>query len=405
MYSNQVSILKDHFSGAGRSTSRVINQRAIVDMIYQERGISKAQLAKRLGISKPAVTSNVEDLISIGLVLEKGEGESTASGGRKPVLLYFNQAHSYIGALDLSFPTPVCTICDLKFNIIGMEKIPLDSADSLDEQKQCIKQAFIKILLDAGVPLEELGIVIISQPGVSKDGTNTDFIGSRHRAWVEMGLRSFLEQELSAPVMIKNDVNLAAVGEVNFGTERRLQNLIYVSCGIGLGAGLIIQGELYEGSKHAAGEIGYMLRSDGGYVENGVTKDILIQRVEKLYAENGKQEKITFPFIVEKLKSGDALIEQVVFEIGRELGRIIQNCCILLDISTVIFGGEYLELGPTLFDSIRDFMKETTIFRHVFIPSSLKDAASLYGGFVVGKETLISSLIQVPHQVQVDNRK
>ena len=213
MFNNQLTVLKDHFQGAGRSTSRVINQRAIVDRIYQENGISKAQLAKELGISKPAVTSNVESLISIGLVLEKGEGESTASGGRKPILLYFNQTHSYIGALDLSFPTPVCTICDLKFSIIGMEKIPLSYDDTLEEQKQCIKQAFLKILNDAGVPQEKLGIVIISQPGVSRDGTSTDFIGSRHHAWVEMGLRSFLEQELSAPVIIKNDVNLAAVGE------------------------------------------------------------------------------------------------------------------------------------------------------------------------------------------------
>ena len=397
MNDNQFPILKDHFLGAGRSTSRAINQRAIVDSIYQGSGVSKAQLAKDLGISKPAVSSNVEDLISIGLVLERGEGESTASGGRKPVMLYFNQAHSYIGALDLSFQAPVCTICDLKFNIIGLEKIPLNDDDSLDKQKQSVKQAFLKILQDAGVPLEQLGIVIISQPGVSTDGTTTDFIGSRHRVWAEMSLRSYLERELSAPVVIKNDVNLAAVGEVHFGTDKRLRDLIYVSCGVGLGAGLIIQGELYEGNKHAAGEIGYMLGNDGNYVENGVTKDILIQRVERLYAENGKNESITFPFIVQQLNTGDALVEQVVCEIGKELGRIIQNCCILLDIPTVIFGGEYLELGPTLFNSIRDFMKETTIFRHEFIPSSLKDAASLYGGFVVGKETLLSVL--------VDNKK
>ena len=386
--------LEYHFHVAGRSTSRVINQRAIIDKIYQENGISKAQLAKDLGISKPTVTSNVDDLISTGLVLEKGEGESTPGGGRRPVLLYFNQTYSYIGVMDLSFANPICTICDLKFGIIGMDIVIFDEDDSLDEQKRLIKQAFLKILDDAGVPLEKLGIVIISQPGVSTTGTVTDFIGDRHRSWVGTGLRAFLEEELKAQVILKNDVNLAAVGEVHFGTDKRLRDLIYVSCGVGLGAGLIIQGELYEGGMHAAGEIGYMLRYDGRYVEEGVTKDVLIKRVEKIYEDNGINEKMTFPIIVERLKNGDVLVEKVVCEIGRELGRIIQNCCILLDIPTVIFGGEYLELGSVLFDCIRDFMKETTIFKHEFIPSSLKDAAGLYGGFVVGKDKLISVLVE-----------
>ena len=393
MYDEHITILKDNLHGAGRSASRVINQRAIVDKIYQEDGISKAQLAKDLGISKPAVSSNVENLISIGLVLEKGEGESTHSGGRKPVMLLFNQTHCYIGVLDLSFQTPVCTVCDLKFHIIGMEKVILNNADSPEEQKQCIKQAFVKILQEANILVEKLGVVIISQPGVSNDGTNTDFIGNRHHTWVEMKLRSFLEEELRVPVVIKNDVNLAAVGEVHFGTESHPRDLIYVSCGVGLGAGLIIHGELYEGSKHAAGEIGYMLLNDGHYVENGVTKDVLIHRVEKLYDEHGIHERVTFPFIIEQLKSGDALVKQVVFEIGRELGRIIQNCCILLDIKTVIFGGEYLALGSVLIDSINNFIKENTVFEREFIPSSLKDAASLYGGFVVGKEMILSDLL------------
>ena len=393
MNNNQVTMLKDHIHGAGRSTSRFINQRAIVDRIYQENGISKAQLAKELGISKPTVSSNVDRLISIGLVVEKGEGESTASGGRKPVMLYFNQTHSYIGSLDLSFPTPVCTICDLKFNIIGLERISLDNSDSLEERKERILQAFTNILCNACVPLESLGIVIISQPGVSRDGTHTDFIGNRHHRWIETGLRSYLEEELIAPVVIKNDVNLAAVGEVHFGTEERLRDLVYVSCGVGLGAGIIVNGELYEGSKNAAGEIGQMLRYDGRYVETGVTKDVLISRVNELDAQNGTSEEMTFAHIVKRLEKGDPIVEQVVCDIGRELGRVIQNTCVLLDIPTVIFGGEYLALGDTLFDCIRDFMKETTIFKHEFIPSSLQDAASLYGGFVVGKEALITFLV------------
>ena len=386
----QYPIFKDGYSAAGRSISRVINQRAIVDRIYQNNGISKAQLAKELGISKPAISSHVANLISLGIILERGEGQASVSGGRKPVMLYCNENYRYAGVLDLSLKNPVCTVCDLKYNIIGLEEIKLDGTASLEEWRQCIKQAFLKIFSNADVSAEKLGIMIISQPGVSNDGMNTDYVGARHHA-IDPELRLFLQQVFSVPVFIKNNVNLAAVGELNFGLEEHLDNIVYISCGVGLDAGIILRGELYEGCHRAAGEIGYLLRYDGRHVEDGVTADALVASAEKLYAENGKNEKITFPLLVERLQNDDPFIKQAVHEAGKELGRIIQNCCVLLDISTVIFGGEYLELGSVLFNGMRDF-EETTIARHELIPSTLRDAASLYGGFVIGIERILSVL-------------
>ena len=376
---------------AGRSAIRAINQYVILDRIYQNDGVSKARLAKELGISKPAVSSNVANLLSSGLVLEKGEGEASASGGRKPVMLYFNERYSYVGVLDLSFQEPVCTVCDLKYRIVGLEKICMDESLSPEKWRQRVKQAFLKIFSDANLPAEKLGVVIISQPGISHDGLETSYLPPFHHADAE--LRPFLQQELAVPVIIKNNVNLAALGEVHFGTGERLENLIYISCGTALSAGMIIQGRLYEGSHCAAGEIGFLLRYDGRHAEKGVTADALTGLAQKLYAENGKNEALSFPLIVERLKSGDPLIEQAVYETGNELGRIVQNCCVLLDISTVIFGGEYLALGPVLFRGMRDFVERTTISRHELIPSSLKEAASLYGGFVVGKEAILSVLM------------
>jgi len=348
-------------------------------------------LAKELGISKPAVSSNVAHLLSSGLVLEKGEGEASASGGRKPVMLYFNEQYSYVGVLDLSDQAPVCTVCDLKYRIIGLEKICMDP--SPETWRQRVKQAFLKIFSDADIPAEKLGVVIISQPGISRDGLETSYLPPLHHAKADAELRPFLQRELAVPVVIKNNVNLAAVGEVHFGTGERLENLVYISCGTALSAGMIIQGRLYEGSHCAAGEIGFLLRYDGRHAEKGVTADALTELAQKLYAENGKTEALSFPLIVERLNSGDPLIEQAVYETGNELGRIIQNCCVLLDISTVIFGGDYLALGPVLFKGMRDFVERTTISRHELIPSSLKDTASLYGGFVVGKETILSVLM------------
>lgn len=393
MYQSQFPALEEHFPVADRSASRMINQRAILDKIYQENGISKAKLAKDLGISKPAVASNVANLILTGLVQEKGTGEASVSGGRKPVMLFFNPSYCYIGVVDLSLQTPVCVVFDMGCRMIGMKKITMHSGASKENRRQCIREALIQTLMEVQIPSHRLGIIVISQPGMITDNNGTYYLSGRHYPWTELGLKSFLQQYFDVPVLIQNDVNLAAVGEVHFGTNVRLRDLIYLSCGIGLGAGIVIRGELYEGSSHAAGEVGVMLRSSGGCLEDSVVVEGLIDRTQKLYAEAGRHETVTFPMIVERLKHHDTLPEQAVYEVGRELGRVIQNTRALLDIPTVIFGGEYLELGPVLFQGMKDFIDTAPAARCEVIPSTLGNKAGLYGGCVVGKEKIFSMLV------------
>lgn len=378
---------------AARSVSRILHQRAILDKICQERGISKAQLSKELGISKPAVANNVSELISIGLVEERGVGEASASGGRKPVMLFFNPSYCYISVIDLSLQTPVCVVFDLNSHIICMQKIVMDGEASAEERRQSMRTTLSKALVEAGVPREKLGVIIIAQPGIITDETHTSYLSGRHYPWTELGLKPFLQQHFDVPVIIKNDVGLAAVGEMHFGTNTRLRELLYVSCGLGLGAGIIIGGRLYEGSNNVAGEIGMMQRGGGNNYEDSVAVEGLIAVSERIYAKNGRHEPLTFPLIVERLKEGDALLERAVREIAHKLGRIILNCCVVLDIPTVIFGGEYLELGPILLEGMREVIASSRVARYELIPSTLINSANLYGGSAVGKEKIFSALV------------
>lgn len=378
---------------ADRSASRVINQKAIIDKIYQNNGISKAQLAKELGISKPAVSDNVANLISIGMVQEKGEGKAAKAGGRKPVMLYFNETHRYVGALDLSFQEPVCAVCDLKYHIMGLKEISVSKSASPDERRKCIGQAFLDIFKERGLSLEKLGMVIISHPGIIEEEVDEHYSEKRHHAWTEIGLKQYLQQELNVPVSIKNDVNLAAMGEVHFGLDKRTQDLVYVTCGVGLGAGIVINGELYEGTKRAAGEIGASLLSDGRRAEDAVAMDGFIRRVEQFYAESGVPKAFTFDRIAALAKKDDVLVGKAIYETGRELGRLIFNCCVVLDIPTVVFGGEYLKLGKKLFQGIEDVLQTTSVYRPEVIPSMLTPMAGLYGGFVLGTDKIIQSFL------------
>ena len=381
---------------ADLSVSRIINQKALVDAVLRRKksGISKAALAKELGLSKPAVSKNVADLIAMGLIQERGEGEAGKSGGRKPVILNFNESYRYIGALDLSFQEPVCSIGDLYCNVLRLRRIKIDKDATADEKKARVWQTFKEMADDLGIPIDKIGLIMISQPGMIGDDGEVRHPKARHGAWIGIGLKEYLRQQLNVPVLVENDVNLAAIGEAHFGSDENLQDLMYITCGIGLGSGIIIEGKLREGYHQRAGEIGEFLQKDGRCAEDIIAIGGLLERIAPIYAASGEQEELTFSHVVELAKHGDSMVNREIYEIGRELGYIIYNCSVMLDIPTVVLGGDCLKLGKALFNGIESVLEQKPLLRPKVIPSTLKEAASILGGFIVGKNEILNKTIE-----------
>ena len=379
---------------ADRSLSKVINQRAILRTIYEHNGISRAQLAKELGISKPTVAGNVEDLMQIGIVKERGEGSAAKNGGRKPVMLYINEKHRYVGAVDLSFLEPVCAISDLKNNVIGLQKIKLKKNASAETRRQSVKGAFLSLIEKNHILPEELGAIVISRPGIIQEGAGVYYTESRHHAWTEIQLDTFLQEEFQTEVSIKNDVNLAAIGEQYYGFKEEIHDMIYVRCGIGLGAGMILNGSLYSGPRSAAGEIGAMRLENGQRLEDFVSVDGFTKRVEAALPPDAYQgEEMDFATVVDLFEKGNPVIQEMVREIGRYLGIFLYNCCILLDVDTVVFGGDYLVFDDVLFHAIESEMKDRAHFKPTLMKSQINQIAGIFGCFVFGVEKIMNSLV------------
>lgn len=379
---------------AGRSTSRIINQTAIVDVIYRRSGnISKALLAKELKLSKPSVSANVLGLTDIGLIQEGGEGKSSSNGGRKPIMLYFNDQYRYVGAFDFSLKEPICAIGDLSHNILKLEKIKVDRDAPADDKRQVIADTFKAMLASLSISPEKLGIIVISHPGIIGENNDVRYVDTRHSPWTGIGLKSHLEQTYNVPIVLENDVKLSALGEMH--ESKDLQDLIYVRCGVGLGSGLVMNGKIYNGINRASGEIGSYLRTDGRRLEDIVAMDGLLSRIAQLKNEVGlSEEALTFKKVIELVRLGDKEATQTIREIGHELGRTIYNVSVLMDIPTVIFGGDYLHLGDLLFNAIEEVTAQPFLpFHPNVIKSSLREAAGIFGGFVLGREQIIQQVI------------
>jgi len=384
------------FSSAGRSTSRIINQKAIADIIYRRSGnVSKVLIANELKLSKPAVSANVADLIKVGLVEEIGEGEVSKNGGRKPIMLHFNHKYRYVGAFDISQKEPICAISDMSHKLLKLEKIHVDRDASPEEKRQAIAQTFKNMLDKLAIPASELGAIVISHPGIIDKDNNVRYVDARHSPWAGIGLRTYLKHEFNVSVVLENNVKLSAIGEMHENAD--LQDLIYISCGIGIGSGLIIKGKIYNGVNYAAGEIGSFLCSDGRRLEDIVAMDGLFSRIEQLYQKAGRKcEALNFKKVIELSNAGDKEVNCCIREIGYELGRAIYNASILLDIPNIIFGGDYLHLGDMLFDAMEETAAQSFLpFRPKIIRCGLREAAGIFGGFVIGREKIIAQLLDM----------
>ena len=377
---------------ANRSSSRIINQRAIIDKIFENKGISRADIAKDLGMSKPAVASNVEHLINIGLVEERGEGASTKNGGRKPILLHLKADFRYIAAIDLSLTDCICAVSDLHYHLLGVQRTHIPPATPPEARKETICHILRNILKEKDIKENKLGMIIVSQPGIIGLEAENQLSHAKHHGWTEIGLGKFLEDCFHVPVAIHNDVNMAAIGEMRFGGQTNIKDMIYISCGIGLGAGIIINGQLYTGTDQSAGEIGTYIWPGRELLENSVAIEGLIKRVEDRIELNSQEPSLVFEDIVSMAKDKNKMVCQVIFETGEDLGYAIYNSAALLGIHHVVLGGDYLQLGDSFVNGIRHTL-QNRFFPTQIEESILGDTAGVYGCFVSGINQVIQKLV------------
>jgi len=238
-----------------------INKSIVLHHIRKDSPLSRARIAEISGLTKATVSSLVNELIASNLVHEIGTGES--SGGRKPMMLLFNGTAGYAIGIDLGVRYVHAVLTDLTGRIVRTYRVRHDNRDAeraLEALKGCVRE------LQTSASMSPYGIVGIGIgiPGVSDGAGRVLF--APNLGWAEgLPLQRLLEDEFGIPVVIDNEANAGAIGEKQFGAGRDADHLVYVSIGTGIGAGLVMKGELYRGASGFSGELGHMsIQHDGG---------------------------------------------------------------------------------------------------------------------------------------------
>lgn len=322
------------------SLLKLMNKSSLLQIIRSEAPISRATLSKQTKLTRATVSSLVEELIQDHFVTEIGMGSS--SGGRKPMLLEINREAGFIFAMDLRATDILFIVSNLQGEKLKKSYYPYyNGADSAETLQQIIEMMNkeVKGLTDSALGLVGIGIGIhgfVEYP--SSLILFSPFFGWKNEKW-----KSVLEDRFKVPVQIENEANLAALGELETGVTPRFSDLIYLSIGAGIGAGMIFGGNIYRGIHGYAGEVGHTtIELDGelctcgnrGCWEMYASERSIAARLGLSYNPEVSQT------ILELLNQNNHAALQAITEVGRHLGIGIGNLIHTFNPQMVIVGNQ-----------------------------------------------------------------
>ncbi|MEA2012569.1 MAG: ROK family transcriptional regulator [Verrucomicrobiota bacterium] len=363
-----------------------INRSTVLKIIMKSEGISRAEIARMVSLTKPTVSRITNEFIESGYILETGKGES--KGGKRPRMLVANKDAFYVIGIDLAddkFLRGV--LCDFTGTILHKEKIQHNFT-----YKGILKELFklIEFLMDgrdsqklAGIGLAVSGIV---------DRDQSKVIASSNFDLIEKDLTGGITKKFSVPVILENRPNAAALAEKRYGLGSPFTNMVFLTSGRGVGAGIICNGKMYGGSFGGAGEIQNIrvgnLSSFAEYdktstVEYMSSEEFIVSKVNK-----SKEKKLNFSSILKLYDEND---KDVAAEINRNAEYIAYSASVIANIlnpEAIILGGQVVEFGEKYLEHFK-----SVFVKHLIAPelNRVKVYVSKFGrdGVAYGGAALI----------------
>ncbi|CAA7601400.1 MarR family [Acididesulfobacillus acetoxydans] len=357
------------------------NKSNILNTIRLQGPVSRAEIASLTGLTPPTVTNIVAELLEAGLVIESELGEST--GGRKPIMLRLNAEGFYVLGVYAGVSKVKAVSAGLDGTIRQRAVLPLPKEPSAENFLSLVKETLRQVIEKTEAKREKyLGIgvgmhgLVDTERGLSIFAPNLKLRN--------IPLKAELEAEFNLTVEVENDVRALALGESWFGQGQGLANFICINVATGLGAGIVLDHKLYEGSTFTAGEIGHTtIDIDGpqctcgnhGCLEAMAAGPAIAERARKRIQQgdssllkawtDGHLEGVTAKMVHEAAKEGDELAIGVLADTGRYLGIGIANLLNTLNPSRIILTGGVAQAG----DFVLQPLKETVARRALETPA------------------------------------
>lgn len=365
-----------YFPHSSKKNVKNINKYVILSLIqFTSGGISRAELARQLGLSRSAVTIIINDLMANGLIRESAK--KTGASGRPRTLLEITPEAGYVTGIDMGAKHLRIAIANFGAHVILEKEIPFDIGAPPLVCLQKTDDLLRDLLAEAHLNLNEITAIGLGVPGPISSDAGMVIAPPIMPGWDKFPIRETLEEMWNLPVSVNNDAELGALGEWAYGAGRDANDLAYIKVGTGIGAGLLIDGRIYRGSTGSAGEIGHLtIDTDGPICTCGNRgclealsggRAIALQARKKIQEkENTQLRKISLENITAKdvafvAQRGDLIAQQIMEKAGENLGIAIAGLINIINPDMVIVGGGVAQTGDLLLEPIRETVKKRSV--------------------------------------------
>jgi predicted NBD/HSP70 family sugar kinase/biotin operon repressor len=381
-------------AGDAPQSARKRNRLLIVDELRQRRVATRGELAQATGLSRATIAALVRDLEARGLVVEQSNGNGAAARGprgRPALPLRLGTPAGVAIGVDFGHDCLRIAVADLSSTVLAERFVSLDVDHHPDVALTAAANAIDELLEQTGFSRSQVIGVGVGVPA-PVDG-RTGVVGSSPivAAWAGLDIRREAAQRFGVHVEVDNDANLEALAEASAGEGRGKSDLVYVKLSSGIGAGLVLAGELCRGSAGFAGEIGHIqVRPDGpvcrcgnrGCLETVASTGALLLLLRPIYGDD-----LTLEALLQLSRDGDDAAVRVIHDAGRAVGRVLADICNTINPGLIVVGGDLSRAGEPLVFGIREAVDRYALpaaaTSVVVTQGALGDRAALMGALTL----------------------
>jgi len=392
----------------GSSLARRINEQLVLEAIFLHGPLSRVTVASLTGLSKPTVSSIVDGLVDAGLVHQNGR---TSGGiGRTAALYSVDRRVGHVIAMDLGGTKVTGAIADLYGKVLAERTEPTQkqSAEALLEQLGNLARGLAE---DAGVDWVAVRSLAIGVPGTVDPTSGRITLAYNIPDLSEISLAEELAQLGDGlQVVVENDVNVAAIGERWQGWAKDSNHFAFVAIGTGIGAGVVVNGELCRGLGGAAGEIGYLPFGEDpfdpgmhlrGPLEEAISGRGIVADVRRRLAEGQSSdlaEDCTAADVFAAAADGDPLALESIDREARMVAMTVAGLAAVIAPEMVVLGGG-IGANELLIEPVRRYSRELTAKPLRIEQSALGPRAALVGALSLGLQAAREVVLSPPSGV------
>lgn len=396
------------FSGANHQSVSRSNRSVIFRALHAMAPISRIELARESGLNPGTVTNIVEELIASGLAQETDRtdsgGDVAKRVGRRRIQLEVRADSRYAIGIDLARNVVSGAVIDLSGRVVATASEPtgeLISRNAIRQVLHVIEQLVRRVPLDAHDRVVGVGV---GAPGALSIRSGTFQPPPSYGSWEGIDLRREIQTASGFDTTIDNNGNTSALAELWFGAGAGLSNFVLLNLGTGVGAGFVLDGDLYRGEHDLAAEIGHVsIAMDGarcacgnyGCLEMFVSVPRVLAAAQaaletgeptSLRDTQAAHRALSLDRFLEAVALGDSMANRVLADTARYLAAGIVNIINMLDPDAVFIGRELARAGDVLLDPVREEVKRRVL--PVLRPTVRIEASTLESAPVVGAGVL-----------------